>query len=305
MKNVLFVTGNEFNCGIYQYGDSVFEILKTSKKFNFFFIGSNDPTAVANAIQSFKVKAIIYNHHPWTLSFLSDAFTREVHSMGIKQIVITGHEHIRTFDCVDHHVSTDPRFSSEHPKILAGVLPITYYDDIQYSPPSDVLKIGTSGIGNVTKKLDIITQMINDQFDEEVIFNVHISDGKYVDPVWMDRLKQQVENLKKSNITVNFNTKFMFKKELIHWLNGNDINLYVYGDNHSIGVSGSVDRALASKKPFAVNDSSFLTHLRGDFNDLSKIGIKDIVKNGIAPFQPFYDQWNPERLLNFYEGLLE
>ncbi len=70
-------------------------------------------------------------------------------------------------------------------------------------------------------------------------------------------------------------------------------------------MSGSVDRALASKKPFGVNDSTFLSHTRRDFNDLTKTPIKDIVAGGIEPFQEFYDVWNPNKLLTLYEGLLD
>ena len=72
-----------------------------------------------------------------------------------------------------------------------------------------------------------------------------------------------------------------------------------------LGVSGSVDRALASKKPFGVNNNTLLSHTQRSFNDIDKVAIKDIVAGGIEPFQEFYDAWNPNKLLTLYEGLLD
>jgi len=45
--------------------------------------------------------------------------------------------------------------------------------------------------------------------------------------------------------------------------------------------------------------------VRRDFNDLTKVSIKDIIAAGVEPLQEFYDAWNPTNLLNLYEDIIE
>ena len=312
MKNILFVTGESKECGIYQYADSVFEILKTSKKYKFTFLATNDMQDLFDHIDEDvydenNTIAVIYNHHPHTMSWLNSGVTRPIKNSGlVKQIVIFGHEHLNKFTGVDHYIHTDPRveqYENEYP----GIPPITYYDDIQYSKPNETIRIGTSGIGNRTKDLPTLIRLINDQFTEDVILNLHVSDGVFVDPSGKlsGALVDQCLSLANSNVKINFTRDFLSKRNLISWLNQNDINLYWYQTPDVPGVSGSIDRALASKKPFGVNDSSFLSHVRRDFNDLTKVSIKDIIATGVEPLQEFYDAWNPTNLLNLYEDIIE
>ena len=92
---------------------------------------------------------------------------------------------------------------------------------------------------------------------KDVILNLHLANGAYVDPSGglSNSLERACRKLAKSNVQINVTQEFFNKKDLITWLNQNDINLYWYKTPNVPGVSGSVDRALASKKPFGVNDS--------------------------------------------------
>ena len=307
MKKIILVTGATKECGIYQYADSVYEILKTSKNYEFEFLATDSYREFNDRVSVVDPYAIIYNHHPSTLNWLNNGITRPIANLTkTKQLAIVGHEHVNKFTGINSYIFTDPRKETSGDE-YAGVPPISYYDDIQYSKPNNVLKIGTSGISNVTKNLEQIIGLINEQFSEDVILNLHLANGAYVDPSGglSNSLEQACRKLAKSNVQINVTQEFFNKKDLITWLNQNDINLYWYRTPNVPGVSGSVDRALASKKPFGVNDSTFLSHTRRDFNDLTKTSIKDIVAGGIEPFQEFYDAWNPNKLLTLYEGLLD
>jgi hypothetical protein len=307
MKNVLLVTGESKECGIYQYADSVFEILKTSTKYEFDFLATNNKEDLYNHLEENDTVAIIYNHHPHTMNWLNSSITRPIHNAGlVKQIAIFGHEHLNTFTGADYYIHTDPNAELEENE-FAGIPPITYYDDIQYSKPNGTIKIGTSGISNRTKDLPTLIRLINEQFTEDVILNLHVSDGVFVDPTGKlsGALVDKCLELANSNVKINFTRDFLSKKDLISWLNQNDINLYWYQTPEVPGVSGSIDRALASRKPFGVNHSSFFSHVRRDFNDLTKTSIKDIIAAGVEPLQEFYDAWNPTNLLNLYESIIE
>ena len=93
---------------------------------------------------------------------------------------------------------------------------------------------------------------------------------------------------------------------MVEWLNGNDINLYYYNyiPDH-IGVSASIDNALASKKPIGVNTSNFFKHIFSDKINLESTLIKDIISYGIEPVQQFYDKWNPNTLRAQYDNLVK
>jgi len=307
MKKVLLVTGATKECGIYQYAESLYDILKTSKKYQFEFLATNDEHEFSAWVHENDPCTIIYNHHPVTLRWLNNGITRPVKNMrNIKQIVLFGHEHVDKFTNVDAYVYTDPTMKVEENE-HAGLPPVMYYDDIQYSKPSGTIKIGTSGIGNITKNLSAIIKLINEQFTEDVILNLHVSNGAFVDPTGKlsSKLIEECRSLANPNVQINVNQEFLDKEDLIRWLNGNDINLYWYSTSSVYGVSSSLDRALASRKPFGVNDSSFLKHMRRDFNDLTKTSIKDIIASGAEPLNEFYDKWNAETVLSFYERIVD
>jgi hypothetical protein len=307
MKSVIIVNGTSKNCGIFQYADSTFRILKTSPNYDYTFLSTNSEEHLLSSIEYCSPCAIIYNHHPETLKWLHNGITRPIaNNTKIKQIVITGHEHVNKFIGVNAYVFPDP-YTKCGENEYAGVLPILYDDKIQYSKPSGPIKIGTSGISNVTKSPIALISLINDQFDEDVILNLHLSNGDYVDSsgALSNSILDVYRKHAKSNVHINVTNKFFAPDELIAWLNNNDINLYWYTTPNVPGVSGSIDRALAAKKPFGVNGSSFFSHVRRDFNDINKIPIKTIVENGIEPFNQFYDMWNSESLIKFYEGIIE
>lgn len=305
MKKVLIVTGSEVECGIYQYGLATYNILKNSNKNHYEFLATGSLEEFMRRVRDFDV--VVYNHHPHTLNWLSSGITRPLHNEGVvKQIVIYGHEHKNKFTGVDAYLVTDP-YAEIGENEYNDMPPITNYENIVYSPPKGIVKIGTSGIGNRTKNLPQIINLINEQFTEEVILNLHVSDGKFVDP--SGRLSEDLVALVKrranSNIKVQVTRAFLDKKELVSWLNENDINLYWYDTPNVPAVSGSVNRAIESRKPFGVNDSSFFSHVRKDFNDLTKVSIKQIIEGGIEPFSEFNRIWSAENFINNYEKIIE
>jgi hypothetical protein len=302
LKKVLLVTGHVKECGIYQYADSLFEILMKSKTYQFIFVSISNADALNEYVNAVNPYAIIYNHHPTTMPWLNNGVTRPLKNLkSIKQIMITGHEHVHEFIGIDSYVFVDPRSKN------GTIPPITYYDDIVYSKPDNVVKIGTSGFANRTKNIKKIISLINEQFDDKVILNIHLSDGAFIDPSgnMSSRMIAELRSIAKSNIEININQNFMDKNSLIRWLNQNDINLYWYESAPVPGVSASINHALAAKKPFGVNDCTLLNHVRKEYNDLEKTKIIDIVKNSPEKLNEFYAAWNQNTVLKYYEDVLD
>jgi hypothetical protein len=305
MKKVLIVTGPEVECGIYQYGLATYNILKNSNKNHYEFLATDSPEEFMRRVRDFDV--VVYNHHPHTLNWLSSGITRPLHNEGVvKQIVIYGHEHKNKFTGVDAYLVTDP-YAEIGENEYNDMPPITNYENIVYSPPKSIIKIGTSGIGNRTKNLSQIVKLINNQFTEEVILNLHVSDGKFVD--FSGQLSMSLIEMCKrqanENVQIKVTRGFLDKLELVFWLNENDINLYWYDTPNVPGVSGSINRAIEAKKPFGVNQSSFFSHVRRDYNDLTKTSIKEIVGNGYQPFEEFLNMWSSHKFIENYESIIE
>ena len=306
---VIIINGHKVQCGIYQYSQSLYDVLTSMKtKYTYEFFPTDSVEDARNIITSGNVHAVIYNHHPMALAWLDSGFTRPIRNQfGIKQIMITGHEHETRYIGVDDYIYTDPNFPSMS-NVHAGIPPLLFYDDIQYHKSNGTIKIGTSGIGNSTKNLHELVNKINKDFtDEEVILNVHITDGAYVDPTgkFSDMLATICEKVAHSNVKIHITRSFMSKKDLVKWLNQNDINIYWHTVGPNLGVSSSIDRAIEARKPFGVNQSNFFKHVIRDHNDITQVSIKSIIENGIEPFQEFYDKWSPEKLITLYERIID
>lgn len=305
MKKVAIVTGPAEMCGVYQHAYSTYNILKTSTKCEYHLVAAGSESSFMEQISALAPDAIIYNHHPATLGWLHSGVTGAMSIYNITQIVITGHEHVHKFAGINAYVFTDP-YKVCGKNEYAGIVPILYDDTIKYLAPNGIIKIGTSGISNVNKCPEHIVGLINEQFTEDVILNLHLSNGNYVDTTGAltNSIVEVYRKHAKSNIQINVTAAFLETSDLIRWLNSNDINLYWYHTPPVPGVSGSIDRALAAKKPFGVNESSFFSHVRRDFNNLHKTPIKTIIESGIEPLNEFYDKWNAISLIQLYEGII-
>lgn len=307
MKNVALVSGPIRNCGIHTYASCVYEIVKSSTKYKFYFFEVNSAEEMLSLVQQHQVSAVIYNWHPAIMPWCTGAFTKTITEFD--QFLISGHELYQegeTFDNIKCYLTIDPTLP-ETANSWPGVRPITYYPGIEYRPQNGVLKIGTSGFGQQKKGFGRLVDILNEQFKTEPVeLNVHFSVGHFVDPTGNAAKHSVYESAHRlnKNIKLNVTHQFFEKQELIQWLNSNDINVYCYDYYHGPGVSSSIDKALAAQKPMGVNDSNYFKHVRKDQIDIYKTPIRDIVKQGIEPLKEYYDQWNPTTFLDQYENML-
>jgi hypothetical protein len=311
LKTIFIVTGPVKECGIYQYADSMLEVLKQSKRYNYELVATDSPFDLVAKVAKERPYAVIYNHNGVTLPMQNNHLTHEIKKYCDKQLMITGHEFDSKFDNIESYIYTDPRVPHRDNN-YPGLLPITYYDDIQYSPrkADEPIRIGTGGIFNVIKSTEFIVEYVWNQFrntDQKVILNLHLSTGAFVDAKgeYKRYFMDQCKHINSENFEIQINTDFLSKKDLIKWLNSNDINIYWYNTNSKYGVSASINHAIAAKKPFGVNNSNFLNHVRYPFNDLTQKSIMDIIDGGIKPFETLYSLWEPQRFIDYYESIID
>jgi hypothetical protein len=305
MKQIALVSGPVQGCGIYYWGINAYDILKHSKKYKFHFVtASSYPEFLA---KTHGMDLIIYNWHSVTMPWC----TTKVFAETLKpQFLIHGHtlnSELIDFTGIDKFITVDPSTNHGTKNFYSGYRPITYYDDIMYNRPNGVPKIGTSGIGHDGKNVNLILNLINDQFDEPVVFNIHWSVGEYVG-VNRDGIEHRLNRLKslaKPNVELNFTVERLTEYDNVKWLNNNDINLYMYNNYDLDGVSGSIDKALAAKKPIGVNTAGYFRHIISDQINIDKTKIKDIINSGITPVEKYYDMWNVKTFLEQYEGIFD
>jgi hypothetical protein len=139
------------------------EILKNSKKYNFHLLEVSNTTELLNLCQAKNIEAVVYNWHPLVMPWCTPDFVNQI--THLKQYIILGHElgfQTKQFTNISGVLTVDPllpRVGISQP----SVHPITYYDDITYSPPGSILKIGTSGFGSPQKGFDTLISILNQQ----------------------------------------------------------------------------------------------------------------------------------------------
>jgi hypothetical protein len=97
----------------------------------------------------------------------------------------------------------------------------------------------------------------------------------------------------------------MDNKKMLNYLAENSINVFLYEDTGSRGLSSALDIALAVQRPVGISNAVMFRHLfdvdpsiRVDTNDLATI-----MRNGFDPLRQHCNEWNAENLSWEYERI--
>jgi hypothetical protein len=305
MRKIAIVMNNETNCGIHTYGLFSYNILKQSQKYKFMLLEVDGPQQFYDFYNEYIIDGIIWNHHPSTMPWLSE---QVLASTGIPQYVITGHDNYNIFPYVDHHFVCDPTFQATETHSPIG-RPLIFYDDIVYSPPGEVLKIGSFGFGQHTKNFPRIIELVNEQFDEPVEVNINISYGAYVDMTGglAHRIADHCRSIAKPNVKVNITHDFIpDRHSLAKFLNNNDLNMFLYATQPGRGISSCVDSGLTAMKPMLLSDSNMYRTMNWKSELLAeKNTIKDTIARGLEPTKEFRELWSNENYIKDFEKVLD
>jgi len=307
MKTVAIFTGPEKQCGIHYYADTVIGILKNSQQYQYKLIDVGSEAQFRNELAAQTPDLMVINWHPWTMPWCTPNLLDE---FAIPKFLIIGHASLSDnlpFR-VNKFISIDPDHKS-HDNYVAGVRPVKFYDDIAYTSPFPRrLAIGTSGIGHSIKNLEYLTDLIRIQYTGEYIvdFRVHFSVGRYTDhnETQIRELAKHCQHRAGEAVQISLTCRSFDDYGIVKWLNQNDINIFLYNNFDSIGVSASIDKALAAKKPIGVNESNFFRHIYSKDIDIGQNLLTDIIKKGTSPLEKFYHRWNPQELIMQYDTLV-
>lgn len=307
MKTVTIYTGPEKQCGIHYYADTVIDILRNSQQYHYELVDVSSADEFAKHFKTYQPHVIVMNWHPWTMPWCTPELLNQY---TVPKFLVIGHASLADDlpFTVDKFISIDPNHKPDA-NYIAGVRPVKFYSDCEYNPPIPKrLMVGTSGIGHGIKNLEYLTDLIRLQYTGDYIidFRVHFSVGRYTDHDER-KIRELAKNCQQragSNIQISLTCRSFDDHSLVKWLNQNDINIFLYNNFNSIGVSASIDKALAAKKPIGVNNANFFRHIYSKDIDIAENLLVDIIKKGTTPLENYYQKWNPDTLIKQYDNLV-
>jgi len=332
-KKILFVSHKKAQCGVYEFGKSITDVLQHSKSHQFVRVECSSLDELREAIIINAPDAIIYNYYesvlPWvTTRIARDLYQNNIASIPIPQIGII-HEitqHVAdtatnyknkylngavpklSNSLFDFYIAPDPTLLLRNPIVYkTGRLIPAYQNNY---PLSSKPVIGSFGFATPQKGFEKIVQLVQKEFDEAVIcFNIPFADfGNDRDGGKARELgKKCKDSIVKPGIEFVLTHDFLNTGAMLDFLAKNTVNIFLYEHDEASGkgISSAVDNAMAVGRPVAISEAVMFRHLFDTDPSVcvTKIDLKTIIRNGFAPLQKHYNEWNAENLLWEYERI--
>lgn len=289
---VLFVNHKEKSCGVYQYGERLASILSREQRYDVDYIQIDNQYVIFNYLARNNYKHIIVNWHEGTMyaaSFFSKMISAPqsyiYHDSGTP-------DHLNPHSIFMSDMTSDPKT-----KRYALSRPIAQ----QYTKNiinKKEINIGSFGFGLPRKRFDLVCEKVKSEFENANI-NFHITTAKIAD-VYGHYSSAVIESCVKAiegtNIKLNITTDMMSDEELAKFLQSNDINIFMYDNGDSNGLSSVIDHVVGAGAVFAVNSANMFSHVTNKFPELNIDNhlIKDIISLGNSPAEKLQQLWSED-----------
>lgn len=303
IKNILFINPTEKECGVYQYGKRVFEILKHSKKYNFIYEEIKAHEEFYFSVVEHEPKAIIYNFHPLTMAWLNNEMIRILNT-----VTHLGFSHEGT-----DVISFDFFLNIDSTAIDTGrkfAVPRPLFENVNVKYSENIIPvISTFGFAFGDKGLGRIAKTVNEQFDKAII-RIHIPRAFYGDrngEATAGVLPGIKNEITKEGIELRITDNFLSDKHLLQFLAESTINVFFYDEMKGRGLSSVIDYALSVNVPIAISKSDMFRHIYNTgpsicYEDRS---LNEIIESGIEPLKQYRDLYSNKNLVNRFENILD
>jgi hypothetical protein len=289
MPNILFLNHTDKQCGVYQFGLRVFNIVKKSTENQYIYKEVTNVNIYNQALGEIEeLKGIIYNFHNTTMSWLSPStIQRKVMNVGMV------HES-NSFGMFDKLCELDPTavLGQNQYKIPRPIFENVDFDIQRLTSSTPVIRefitsylgssipiYGSFGFGFRNKGFDKLIKMVNDTHEEAIIKMV-IPQAKY------GHYSQESQDLKhdclripvKKGIQIFITNEFFSEEEILIFLHSNTMNIFLYDDMPGRGISSAVDYAISAKKPIGISTSYMFRHIYNDKICLYRTPISESMK---------------------------
>lgn len=299
MNTVLILNHKIRNCGVYQSGRRIYDLVADSTKVNFVYREVESLIEFNIAIDKLKADSILYNWHQGTMQWLTETLVKNssnksyfyFHTQPISK-------NIGTYLFFGDY-ALDKNILPKERMILMPRPLLSYTGEYRNN---SIINIGSFGFAFFQKGFHTLVKLVNSTFDTAVI-NLHIPQSHFGDP-FGKQLKEVVTECKKlntnPNVQLNITHNFRDDNDILEFLANNDINVFMYTDNGE-GLSGVPDYALSVKRPIAVSDCTMFRHFAKDEIRIDKHSIQDILNQGTKPLEEYYKKWSIENFRNKME----
>lgn len=333
MKKILFVIHSAQQCGVYQFGNEVFDAIAGSSKYQFIKTPCDSLEELKKQVALHDPAAVIYNFHPsvmpWVFSKTAKGLyhnniagikclqigiiheiTQEVadRATSYRNSVVTGTSKDMLNSLFDFYISADPTLLLKNPFVFKTGRLIPVYSGSSHEK-DNIPVIGSFGFGTPNKGFEDIVTKVQQEFDEAIIrFNIPFAEFGDKDGTHAKQIADHCRSLiKKPGIRLEVSHDFLPKEDVLKFLAGNDLNVFLYKDKGGRGLSSATDLAMAVKKPVAVSECPMFRHILSVKPTVSaeKLSLKEIMNNGFASLEKLAGRWDSKNLLWDYERILD
>jgi hypothetical protein len=296
---ILFLNHKIKNCGVYQYGLRLYEILQDEK---YIYSEIDSYEEYKNIItRSSLITHIIYNYHQSTMPWLNNyTIQKRVKNIGIP--------HESPHNLFDIICNIDPNApESIHTQIKRYSLPRPIYESfetktnafIDMHKDSGLPIFGSFGFGFQNKGFHKMVEMINQQYDNAIIKLVIPIAHFDPDPFTVERMKHMCfqKNIK-PGIILLITHDFFSTNEILTFLQSNTMNIFLYDQMYGRGISSAIDYAISAKKPIGISNSHMFRNVYSDELCLYKYKIDYCLKQSTSKYLKEYSHENMKNKMN-------
>jgi len=311
---VLFLNHKIENCGVYQYGLRLYNILMNSQNIEYIYKEIDCLAEYQKCINENPSNVfIIYNYHSSTMNWLNNGnIQKRVKNIGIPH---ESPEHLFDIICnidpkgeenVNHYSLPRPIYEnideiiSKHEIKNENIKEfITKYTD------TDIPIFGSFGFGFENKGFDKIVKMVNEQYERAVIKLVipiaHFDPNPHTVQIMRNRCFNQSL---KPGIILMISHDFFSNEEILFFLKSNTMNIFLYDEMKGRGISSAVDYALSVKRPLGISNSYMFKNIYSDEICLYKNSIEYCLNNSLDYCKYFLEEYSHKNMINKFESLL-
>lgn len=328
-NKILFITHKKSQCGVYEFGENVFNAIKLSKKYNFIKVECSNINDLKEHYAKEHPIAIIYNYLPSTMPWVISTIFRNgivknniadipVPQIGIihsitqniadsakrgRKLAITYHPEFENM-LFDFYITPDPTLLLKNSIVYKHGRPIQKYTN--KVSISDKLTIGSFGFAK--KGYEDLIELVQNEFDDaEIRINIPFAKFGDIDGIEARNIASNCRKLlRKPGIKLSISHDYLDKNALMDFLAQNTLNVFLR-DNEGRGIASVIDYALAVDRPIAISNSPMFRHILESKPSISvtENSLKEIIKNGITPLIKYKKEWTPENLCWEYERILD
>ncbi len=308
--SILVVSHAEKQCGIHEYGLNIVAALEKSSRYSFAYAECSNEKHLRWVVAQTRPSAIIYNYYPLTMPWLTSRMIRryQIPSLGVMHEGTQEVADSATQEMFDYHLCPDPTLVENNPNVFKTRRLIPTYQG--HGSVSEIVTIGSFGFGFGDKGFERLIETVHHEFDEARIA-LHLPFNGVTASDHQERtiahIKKTVERISKPGIELVMTHDFLSKSQLLDFLASNTLNAFFYDTNKHLGISSTIEHALAVKRPMAITKCGMFRHVYSANPSIciEDSSLKQIIANGVSPLEPFYDEWNEANFIADYERILD